>query len=444
MTEDNQTVALAIRRVSDMREIVSTLRHEGTRGGLVAGVDYGMIPGTGKHPTLLLPGMEKFCRALNAEPEYHYLDEIRDWENGFFAFEFECTLRDVTTAEVLPGGRGVGSCNSRESGFAWRWVQLHDVPAEFCFDGEPGKPLANLQTRTFAATEFTFAVDEAKTSGEYSKPQEYWDKFKDAIENGTAVATKRAARSGKEFDAWAIEDVLYRIPNPDIYDQVNAILKRAKKRALGDAVKGAANVSEYFTVDLEDNATAAPAAPPPAADVVVDADFEDVTQATAQAAPQRPEGKSENQRAFEQAIIDAGFDLDVVAALFDFPEDFDGFYHWMVDEGWDLTRANREIVDLAIMGNEWFTAHNVDVRTKKDSDEIFYSFDVGFGSQQRATAWTRDKFREAGVDVSDWEKVGKVRISPPAGLRLKRNDKGFLNVEEVAATASSSDDEFVE
>ncbi len=54
------------------------------------------------------------------------------------------------------------------------------------------------------------------------------------------------------MDAWELETVSYLIENPVIFDQVNAIMKRAKKRALGDAIKGAAAVSEYFTVDLED------------------------------------------------------------------------------------------------------------------------------------------------------------------------------------------------
>lgn len=46
-----------------------------------------------------------------------------------------------------------------------------------------------------------------------------------------------------------------KVENPDIFDQMNTIDKVAQKRALGSAIKGAANVSEFFTVDLEDSQT---------------------------------------------------------------------------------------------------------------------------------------------------------------------------------------------
>ena len=46
------------------------------------------------------------------------------------------------------------------------------------------------------------------------------------------------------------------IPNPDISDQVNTILKIAKKRAFIDATLLAVNASEFFSQDLEDFADA--------------------------------------------------------------------------------------------------------------------------------------------------------------------------------------------
>jgi hypothetical protein len=42
------------------------------------------------------------------------------------------------------------------------------------------------------------------------------------------------------------------VANPDIADQVNTVLKIAKKRALVDAVLLAVNASEFFTQDIED------------------------------------------------------------------------------------------------------------------------------------------------------------------------------------------------
>ena len=420
---ENPTVALAIRRVTDMREIVTTLRSSTTEGGLVKGIDYGIIPGTGDKDTLLLPGMEKLCRALYADPQYIQIDAVRDWENGFFHFEFECVLRDVDTDAVIPGGRGVGSCNSKESGFAWRWVREHEVPAD--------APYLELQTRGFKATEPTFAVDKAETGGQWGKPQSYWDKFNEAIENGTAIKGVKISKKGKEYETWTIEDTEYRVPNPEIYNQVNAILKRAKKRALGDAIKGAANVSEYFTVDLEDNA----ASSAPQSENVIDGKFEDVTDAPPTDA-QGVRQKTENQRAFEAAIDSAGFDLAVVAALFDFTEEgFDDFYDWMVDEKWDWERGMSEIVELAVLGGEWFQTRKVIIKSKAKGDPNsarYYEFDLGFGNKQRARVWTRELFRDAGYDVSAWDKIGVVRIDPPINLKIHRNDKGFLDVAEVS------------
>ncbi len=430
---ENQTVALAIRRVTDTREIITVLRNPATIGGLVTGIDYGVIPGTGDKPTLLLPGMEKLCRALNAEPEYDYLDEVRDWDDGFFAFEFECTLRDVSTGEVLPGGRGVGSCNSKESGFAWRWVRADQVPYNH-HDLEP----EGLQTKSFKATEFVFAVNDPETTGKYGKPQSYWDKFNEAIENGTAVKAPKETRKGKSYDAWTIEDTLYRVPNPDIYDQVNAILKRAKKRALGDAIKGAANVSEYFTVDLEDNAGSATPQP----ENVIDGKFEDVTDPSQ--SEQLTEEQKEHQQEFIAAVESAGFQITQVADWFDLTS-ANALMGYLLPLGWE--GAMSEIVELAVLGEQWFQTRKVLIKSKERGDpnsSRYYEFDLGFGEKQRARVWTRQIFRDAGYDVSAWDKIGIVRIDPAIGLKIQRNDKGFLDVSEVAVNPRDGADDFVD
>lgn len=207
-------------------------------------IDYGVIPGTGDKPTLYLPGMEKVMRALNTVPDYRDVSRIEDFEKGLFHYEFECTLIDVETGKPVPGGRGRGSCNSYESSFRWRWVTEDKLPQ--------GIDKSTLESRNASISEFKFAVEKAETAGQYGKPAEYWQQFQDAIEDGTARLIQRQTRNGKMMDAWEIGGYSYRIQNPDIADQVNAIMKRAKKRALGDAVKGAAAISEFFTVDVED------------------------------------------------------------------------------------------------------------------------------------------------------------------------------------------------
>ena len=245
-TMSNGTSALAIIPERDGLLAVKTLHNlmVGLRTDvLLPDIDFGVIPGTGTKPTLYLPGMEKVMRALYAVPEYIERCVIRDYEKGIFHYEYECRLLDAVTGENLPGGRGLGMCTSHESSFRWRWVKAEQLPK--------GTDKETLEKRPGSISEFCFAVDKAETSGQYGKPDEYWQAFKDAIASGKARKIKRPTKKG-EADAWEISTDVYRIPNPDIYDQVNAILKRAKKRALGDAVKGAAAISEFFTVDLEE------------------------------------------------------------------------------------------------------------------------------------------------------------------------------------------------
>jgi len=73
-----------------------------------------------------------------------------------------------------------------------------------------------------------------------------------AIADGTAVETERKTSTGKKLQAWMIPGILYRVPNENIFDQVNTIKKMAQKRALVAATLVAVNASEFFTQDLED------------------------------------------------------------------------------------------------------------------------------------------------------------------------------------------------
>lgn len=230
----------AMQAVKALANTVLALRNQ----VLQENIDFGVIPGTGDKPTLLLPGMEKLMRALNAVPEYIERAVIRDYQRPLFHYEYECRLIDAETGIAIPGGRGLGLCTSAESSFAWRWVSADKVPT--------GMDKATLEQRNATLFEFKFTVEKAETTGKYGKPAAYWKAFQDAIQAGTARAVTKKTSTGKDMEGWEIGGVSYRIPNPDIFDQVNAILKRAKKRALGDAIKGAASVSEFFTVDVED------------------------------------------------------------------------------------------------------------------------------------------------------------------------------------------------
>lgn len=177
-------------------------------------VDYGTIPGTGDKPTLLLPGMEKLMRALNAVPVYREVCVIRDYDKPLFHYEYECTLIDADSGVPIPGGRAIALATSMEG--KWRWRK------------------AERTCPTCGAAAII------KGKAEYG--------------GGWVCFAKRGGCGAKfrEGDPAIEGQDVGRIENPDIFDQINTIAKIAQKRALGSAVKGAANVSELFTVDLDD------------------------------------------------------------------------------------------------------------------------------------------------------------------------------------------------
>ena len=225
-------VANAVQRFAQLKNFASEV--------MVKDVDYGIIPGTSK-PALYKAGAEKLTTFFGLSPTFEIIKSIERWdEDPLFYYMTRCTLRsgDVVIATAD------GSCNSREKRYAWRWVPEHQVPAHL--------PLDSLEQGGGKISEFAFAVDKAETTGQYGKSAEYWQKFTDAIANGTARKFMKGTRGGKEYEAWEIDGTTYRIPNPDIFDLVNTILKMSEKRSLVAVVLIGANASEFFTQDVED------------------------------------------------------------------------------------------------------------------------------------------------------------------------------------------------
>lgn len=211
--------------------------------------DYGIIPGTPK-PTLLKPGAEKLCSFFGLSPEFVIVEKVQEWTGSepFFYYWYKCRLwRGTPNA---PGSLMVaeadGSCNSRESKYRYRWVSEHQLP--------PGADVKSFEARGGRTAEPVFAINKAETSGKYGKPGAYWQAFKDAIEAGTAVKVEKEKKGGGKMEAWEIDTTVYRVPNPDVCDQVNTVQKMSQKRALIAVTLIACNASEYYTQDLEDMA----------------------------------------------------------------------------------------------------------------------------------------------------------------------------------------------
>jgi hypothetical protein len=90
-------------RINRFQGIVQQNLHEGT--------DYGIIPNCGKKPTLLKPGAEKLLMLLGLRSEFDIVQQTRDFEKGFFAYQIKSKLfkGDILITE------GMGSCNTKEN-----------------------------------------------------------------------------------------------------------------------------------------------------------------------------------------------------------------------------------------------------------------------------------------------------------------------------------------
>lgn len=209
---------------------------------MVEGTDFGTIPGTNDKNVLLKPGAEKLTTFFGLSKQFDIIERVEDWngDEPFFYYLYRCKLYrgDTLIAE------GDGSCNSHESKYRWRWVTVDELPSNLHPD--------DLVSRKTTVSEFEFAINKRETGGKYGKPVEYWDEFEAAIKAGEARQFKKKTSSGKEFTAWEIASIAYRVPNPDVASVVNTIQKMAQKRALIASTLLAVNASEFFTQDLED------------------------------------------------------------------------------------------------------------------------------------------------------------------------------------------------
>lgn len=227
-----------------MREIVMAVSGAVLRDG----VDFGIIPGTGKpgeeKKVLMKPGAERLCSAFKLSPVFAVVSQLEDWERGVFFYRYECSLVHRETGECW--GRGIGSCNSQENKYGWRWTSAPPSHLDS----------SSLMTRSGVIQEFKFAIDKGETTGAYQKPAEYWETWRSAINDGSArrvpADKARKNKKGEVMETWEMGGVEYRVPNPDIFDLVNTIDKMAQKRALIAATLIAVNASEFYTQDVDD------------------------------------------------------------------------------------------------------------------------------------------------------------------------------------------------
>jgi hypothetical protein len=173
-----------------------------------AGDHYGVIPGTDK-PTLLKPGAEKLCLTFRLDPQY----EVTPTSDGaHLTVMSRCTLYHIPTGNRM--GSGMGSCSTKESKYAYRKA------ARVC-------PVCGKDTIIRGKAEY----------------------------GGGWLCFKKQGGCGAKYgdlDADITNQATGRVPNPDLPDQYNTVLKMANKRSLVAAVLNVTAASDIFTQDLED------------------------------------------------------------------------------------------------------------------------------------------------------------------------------------------------
>ncbi len=201
------SIGVAVQRRNTIVEAVQKLMKEGQ--------DFGAIPGTTK-PTLLQPGADKLNNLFGLVPRFFINDKEEDWTGErhggepFFSYTVTCQLH---RGDFLLG-EGSGSCNSWESKYRYR-------------KSERVCPSCGKDSIIKGKSEY----------------------------GGGWLCFPKKGGCGAKFkdnDPAIKEQITGRVTNPEIFDQVNTILKMANKRAKIAATLNATSAHEFFTQDMED------------------------------------------------------------------------------------------------------------------------------------------------------------------------------------------------
>lgn len=207
-------------------------------------LDFGEIPGTNK-PTLYKAGAEKLRFVYGFGVEMELVKEIMDLDRPFIKYTYRCIIVSKSGQRLAECD---GSCNSLEPKFGYLWKTREELGAGYDVTGLP------VKTTGKNLSEFEFAITKSETTGQYGKPVEYWQKFKDAIASGTAKKVDKKTKGDKSYVAYELNEAatVYRILNPDVIGVDNTLMKMAQKRAFVGATLLATGASEFFTQDIED------------------------------------------------------------------------------------------------------------------------------------------------------------------------------------------------
>ena len=193
--------------IGDVRGQVQLIQHI-LREVMQEGVHYGKIPGTDK-PSLFKAGAEKLNLTFRFDPQY---ETVEKQDGLHLTITSKCTLWHIPSGQRY--GSGMGSCSTRESRYAYRQ----------------------------ASRKCPSCGKEAIIKGK--------EEF-----GGGWLCFKKKDGCGAKFadnDEAITKQVAGRVPNEDIADQYNTVLKMANKRSLVAAILNTTAASDIFTQDMED------------------------------------------------------------------------------------------------------------------------------------------------------------------------------------------------
>lgn len=209
---------------------------------LIERVDWGQVDGVDK-PTLYKAGAEKILQFFGLCFQLFPLEAITTPDVPFWLYRYE--MRIYLQGKRTAIANGIGSCNSHEKKYRWRWVSKEYAEGK-------GYDITVLATRGGKESQFNFAIEEKKTGGQYGKPLEYWLQWDADIAEGRAIEIMKKSRGGAAYRAWERDSTEYRVPNEDVLDAANTGDKMAQKRAFVAAVLFL-GFSEHFTQDVGDD-----------------------------------------------------------------------------------------------------------------------------------------------------------------------------------------------
>lgn len=180
---------------------------------LTEGVDYGPpFPGS-QTKSLLQPGANKITGMLGARPHYETVEQVLDFDAPLFFYVVRCSLVRIADNAII--GEGMGMCHSREDRYMYRNAN------RACPE------CGNLESIIKGKAEFG---------------------------GGWLCWAKKGGCGAKWPDgAQEIEgQVVGKVLNENVATQFHTILLMANKRALVNACRIAASISDIYTQDAED------------------------------------------------------------------------------------------------------------------------------------------------------------------------------------------------